>query len=170
MRQAGRYLPEYRQVRERAGSFLNLCSTPELACEVTLQPLRRFDLDAAIIFSDILTVPKAMGLALEFTDGEGPRFTDPLRSPGDMERLGRPDPEADLGYVMEALRLVRHELDDRVPLIGFAGSPWTLATYMVEGGSSSHYRHVKGMMFEQPETMHGLLGLLTDAWTSPFAT
>jgi len=162
MRQAGRYLPEYRKVRERAGSFLTLCSTPELACEVTLQPLARFPLDAAILFSDILTVPAAMGMELVFTDGEGPGFPQPLRSAADVDRLTRPDPEVELGYVMDAVRMVRRELDGNVPLIGFAGSPWTLATYMVEGGSSSHYRFVKGMMFAKPALMHRLLAQLAD--------
>lgn len=162
MRQAGRYLPEYRAVRERAGSFLTLCSTPELACEVTLQPLARFSLDAAIVFSDILTVPAAMGMELVFTEGEGPGFPEPLRSKSDVEGLRRPDPEVELRYVMDAVRMVRRELAGSVPLIGFAGSPWTLATYMVEGGSSSHYRFVKGMMFAKPALMHSLLAQLAD--------
>jgi uroporphyrinogen decarboxylase len=162
MRQAGRYLPEYREVRRRAGSFLTLCSTPELACEVTLQPLARFSLDAAILFSDILTVPAAMGMEIRFTEGEGPSFPTPLRSAADVERLTRPDPEVELRYVMDAVRMVRRELDGSVPLIGFAGSPWTLATYMVEGGSSSHYRFTKGMMFAEPELMHALLERLAD--------
>jgi uroporphyrinogen decarboxylase len=163
MRQAGRYLPEYRAVRERAGSFLRLCSTPELACQVTLQPLERFALDAAILFSDILTVPAAMGMELVFTEGEGPSFPQPLRSAADVERLIRPDPEVELRYVMDTVRLVRRELGGRVPLIGFAGSPWTLATYMVEGGSSSHYRFSKGMMFTEPALMHRLLEQLADS-------
>jgi uroporphyrinogen decarboxylase len=162
MRQAGRYLPEYRAVRERAGSFLTLCSTPELACEVTLQPLERFPLDAAIVFSDILTVPAAMGMELVFTEGEGPGFPQPLRTAADVDRLTRPDPEVELRYVMDAVRMVRRELGGAVPLIGFAGSPWTLATYMVEGGSSSHYRFVKGMMFAKPALMHRLLAQLAD--------
>ena len=162
MRQAGRYLPEYRAVRERAGSFLALCQTPELACEVTLQPLERFPLDAAILFSDILTVPAAMGMELVFTEGEGPGFPQPLRTAADVDRLSRPDPEAELRYVMDTVRLVRRELAGRVPLIGFAGSPWTLATYMVEGGSSSHYRHVKGLMFAKPALMHRLLAGLAE--------
>jgi uroporphyrinogen decarboxylase len=162
MRQAGRYLPEYRETRERAGSFLNLCSTPELACQVTLQPLARFSLDAAILFSDILTVPAAMGMELVFSEGEGPRFPVPLRSSADVDRLSRPDPEVELRYVMDTVRMVRRELDGAVPLIGFAGSPWTLATYMVEGGSSSHYRFSKGMMFAEPALMHRLLAQLAD--------
>ncbi|NCF26175.1 MAG: uroporphyrinogen decarboxylase [Gammaproteobacteria bacterium] len=163
MRQAGRYLPEYRETRQRAGSFLTLCSTPELACEVTLQPLARFPLDAAILFSDILTVPAAMGMELKFTEGEGPSFPGPLRSAADVEGLGSPDPEVELRYVMDAVRLVRRELDGAVPLIGFAGSPWTLATYMIEGGSSSHYRFTKGMMFAEPRLMHRLLERLADS-------
>lgn len=162
MRQAGRYLPEYRETRGRAGSFLKLCSTPELACEVTLQPLARFPLDAAIIFSDILTVPAAMGMELVFSEGEGPRFPQPLRCAAHVDALSRPDPEVELRYVMDAIRLVRRELDGAVPLIGFAGSPWTLATYMVEGGSSSHYRYSKGMMFAEPALMHRLLEALAD--------
>ena len=163
MRQAGRYLPEYRETRQRAGSFLTLCSTPELACEVTLQPLARFPLDAAILFSDILTVPAAMGMELVFTEGEGPQFPKPLRTAADIDGLTKPDPEVELRYVMDAVRTVRRELDGRVPLIGFAGSPWTLATYMVEGGSSSTYRFVKGMMFAQPALMHRLLAALADS-------
>lgn len=162
MRQAGRYLPEYRAVRQRAGSFLTLCSTPELACEVSLQPLSRFPLDAAILFSDILTVPAAMGMELRFTEGEGPSFPTPLRSAADVGRLKKPDPEVELRYVMDAVRMVRRELDGAVPLIGFAGSPWTLATYMIEGGSSSHYRFAKGMMFADAKLMHRLLGQLAD--------
>src|SRR4030065_2419217 len=129
MRQAGRYLPEYRATREKAGDFKALCMTPELACEVTLQPLRRFALDAAILFSDILTIPDAMGLGLEFAEGEGPTFTRPVRTAADVAALGVPDPEGELRYVMDAVRLIRRELDGKVPLIGFAGSPWTLATY-----------------------------------------
>ena len=133
MRQAGRYLPEYRELRERSGSFLALCTTPELACEITLQPLNRFALDAAIIFSDILTIPHAMGLGLEFIEGEGPRFACPIRSPSDISRLSLPDPEDDLRYVMDAIRLSHDALDGSVPLIGFAGSPWTVSIYMIEG-------------------------------------
>lgn len=163
MRQAGRYLPEYRATRERAGSFMTLCSTPELACEVTLQPLARFALDAAIVFSDILTIPDAMGLGLSFAEGTGPRLAKPVRCRADIERLAVPDPERELGYVMQTLRLVRQELAGRVPLIGFAGSPWTLATYMVEGGSTTDFRRIKGMMFEDPEALHALLGTLADS-------
>ena len=160
MRQAGRYLPEYRATRERAGSFLRLCQTPELACEVTLQPLARFELDAAIIFSDILTVPDAMGLGLSVVEGEGPRFARTIRSPADLEALKDPDPEVELRYVMDAIRLVRAELAGRVPLIGFAGSPWTLATYMVEGSSGSDFRVIKGMLDSRPDLLHRLLELL----------
>ena len=165
MRQAGRYLPEYRETRARAGSFMQLCQTPELACEVTLQPLARFPLDAAILFSDILTVPDAMGLGLYFTEGEGPRFERPVRGKADIDALPVPDPEADLSYVMDAVRLIRRELDGRVPLIGFSGSPWTLATYMVEGGGAKVFARTKGMMFDQPQLMHALLERLSDAVT-----
>ena len=163
MRQAGRYLPEYRAMRAHAGSFLALCSTPELACEVTLQPLRRFALDAAILFSDILTIPWAMGLGLEFVEGEGPRFRTPVRAPADIDRLGVPDPEDDLGFVMDAIRTIRRELEDRMPLIGFAGSPWTLATYMIEGASSRDFARAKTMLMQHPGELHCLLELLADA-------
>ena len=160
MRQAGRYLPEYRAVREQAGDFKTLCTTPELACEVTLQPLRRFALDAAILFSDILTIPDAMGLGLYFTEGEGPQFKKPVRTAADVAALPVPDPESELKYVMDAVRLIRRELHGQVPLIGFAGSPWTLATYMVEGGGSKDFGLVKSMMFDQPPLMHRLLDVL----------
>jgi uroporphyrinogen decarboxylase len=163
MRQAGRYLPEYRKVREEAGSFINLCTNPELACEVTLQPLRRFAFDAAILFSDILTVPDAMGLGLSFSEGEGPQFARPVASSADIHALGVPDPETELRYVMDAVRLIRRELDGRVPLIGFSGSPWTLATYMVEGGGSKTFRKVKALMYEEPALMHVLLEKLAAA-------
>ena len=143
MRQAGRYLPEYRATRARAGSFMNLCKTPELACEVTLQPLARFPLDAAILFSDILTIPDAMGLGLSVHEGEGPKLAHPVRSISDIEKLTVPDPENELRYVMDAVRLIRRELNDRVPLIGFAGSPWTLACYMIEGEGSSSFARPK---------------------------
>jgi len=166
MRQAGRYLPEYRAVREKAGDFKTLCTTPELACEVTLQPLRRFPLDAAILFSDILTIPDAMGLGLYFTEGEGPRFQKPVRTAADVGRLAVPDPERELKYVMDAVRLIRRELNGRVPLIGFAGSPWTLATYMVEGGGSRDFDGIKSLMFDQPELMHRLLDVLARAVTA----
>ncbi len=163
MRQAGRYLPEYRATRARAGSFMELCGVPDLACEVTLQPLERFPLDAAILFSDILTVPDAMDLGLYFSEGEGPRFERPLRDAAAVRALAAPDPERELGYVMDAVRLIRRELSGRVPLIGFAGSPWTLATYMVEGGSTKNFSRIKGMMFEQPALAHEMLGKTTDA-------
>jgi len=165
MRQAGRYLPEYRAVRERAGSFLTLCQTPELACEVTLQPIDRFGLDAAIIFSDILTIPHAMGLGLHFVTGEGPRFERPVRDERAIGALAAPDPEEQLGYVMEALRVTRRALNGRVPLIGFSGSPWTLATYMVEGGSSRDFPTIKAMLYDRPELLHRLLTVLADAVT-----
>jgi uroporphyrinogen decarboxylase len=160
MRQAGRYLPEYRATRARAGSFMKLCQTPELACEVTLQPLARFPLDAAILFSDILTIPDAMGLGLYFTEGEGPKFERPLRDERAIAALAKPDPEVELRYVMDAVRLIRHELAGKVPLIGFAGSPWTLATYMIEGASSREFALAKGMMREQPAALHALLSTL----------
>jgi uroporphyrinogen decarboxylase len=163
MRQAGRYLPEYRETRKIAGGFLDLCKNTELACEVTLQPLRRFDLDAAILFSDILTIPDAMGLGLYFSEGEGPKFERPLRSKTDIDHLVVPDPAEKLRYVSDAISLVRKELDGAVPLIGFSGSPWTLSTYMVEGGSSRDYRHVKGMMYENPAAMHRLLDILAQS-------
>jgi uroporphyrinogen decarboxylase len=163
MRQAGRYLPEYRRVREQAGSFMALCTTPELACEVTLQPLARFPLDAAILFSDILTIPDAMGLGLEFVEGEGPQFQKPLRTAADIEALPVPDPHDSLGYVMDAVGLIRDSLAGRMPLIGFSGSPWTLACYMVEGGSSRDFRKIKALMYEQPHTLHRLLGKLAEA-------
>ncbi len=165
MRQAGRYLPEYRATRERAGSFMALCSNPELACEVTLQPLARFDLDAAILFSDILTIPDAMGLGLEFVEGEGPVFARPLSSRGEIMKLGIPDPDADLRYVTDAVRLIRRELAGRVPLIGFAGSPWTLATYMVEGRSTREFGRIKALAYSDPEAMHTLLDTLATAVT-----
>lgn len=160
MRQAGRYLPEYREVRRQAGSFMQLCTSPELACQVTMQPLDRFELDAAILFSDILTIPGAMGLGLDFHEGEGPRFERPVRSKADIAALGVPDPETELRYVMDAVRLIRRELDGRVPLIGFAGSPWTLATYMVEGGSSATFSQVKRLVYSDPQSAHQLLALL----------
>lgn len=160
MRQAGRYLPEYRALRARAGDFRTLCTTPELACEATLQPVNRYPLDAAIIFSDILTVPDAMGLGLYFVEGEGPAFRRPVRSAGDVAALGVPDPERELRYVMDAIRMVRGELAGQIPLIGFSGSPWTLATYMVEGGSSRDFSVIKRMLYRDPETLHRLLAVL----------
>ncbi len=163
MRQAGRYLPEYRAIREKAGDFMTLCSTPDLACEVTLQPLERFDLDAAILFSDILTVPDAMGLGLYFEEGEGPKFKTPIRTKQQIKNLPVPDPEDELKYVMDAVRTIRRELDGRVPLIGFSGSPWTLATYMIEGGSSKTFSKSKAMLFDQPEIAHMLLSKIADS-------
>ncbi len=163
MRQAGRYLPEYRATRARAGSFLDLCKNPDLACEVTLQPLERFPLDAAILFSDILTVPDAMGLGLYFSEGEGPNFERPVRTAADVERIAVPDPEMELRYVLDAVSTIRRELDGRVPLIGFSGSPWTLATYMVEGGGAKAFAHTKGMMFDRPDLLHTLLAKVADA-------
>jgi uroporphyrinogen decarboxylase len=163
MRQAGRYLPEYRATRKRAGDFLSLCKTPELACEVTLQPLARFPLDAAIVFSDILTIPDAMGLGLSLAEGVGPRFANPVRTHDQIMRLGEPDPESDLSYVTETIRLIKRELDGRIPLIGFCGSPWTLATYMVEGGSGHDFKLIKKMLYDEPTLLHHLLGLLTRA-------
>ena len=165
MRQAGRYLPEYRASRSKAGDFMALCQNPELACEVTLQPLARYPLDAAILFSDILTIPDAMGLGLYFESGEGPKFRKPVRNTADVAALKVPDPQQDLGYVMDAVALIRRELGGSVPLIGFSGSPWTLATYMVEGGSSKDFRHVKAMMFDQPELLHRLLTVLAESVT-----
>ncbi len=163
MRQAGRYLPEYRATRKKAGDFLTLCKTPELACEVTLQPLRRFPLDAAILFSDILTIPDAMGLGLSLNEGVGPQFARPLRSAAEIEALPAIDPLDDLGYVMDGVSLIRRELDGRVPLIGFSGSPWTLATYMVEGGSSKEFRYAKGLIHDDPDSAHKLLEKNTTA-------
>ena len=166
MRQAGRYLPEYRETRQRAGNFLALCKSPTLACEVTLQPLARFDLDAAILFSDILTIPDAMGLGLYFAEGEGPKFERPLTQEQAIRNLPVPDPYADLRYVMDAVTEIRRALDGSVPLIGFAGSPWTLACYMVEGGSSDDYRTVKTLAYSRPDLMHHLLDVTTRAVTA----
>ncbi len=163
MRQAGRYLPEYLETRKRANDFLTLCKTPELACEVTLQPLARFDLDAAILFSDILTIPDAMGLGLYFSEGEGPKFKRPIRDAKAIEQLAIPDPNDELSYVMDAVSLIKRELNGKVPLIGFAGSPWTLATYMVEGGPSKNFSKIKGLMFEQPNLLFQLLEKITQA-------
>jgi len=163
MRQAGRYLPEYRAVRAQAGSFLNMAKNPEMACEVTLQPLRRFDLDAAIVFSDILTIPDAMGLGLYFVEGEGPKFKHPLRTAADIAQLTVPDMETELRYVMDAIRLSRKELNNKVPLIGFSGSPWTLACYMVEGGGSKSFSRIKALAFNEPSILHQLLSIMTDA-------
>ena len=169
MRQAGRYLPEYRATRERAGGFIELMRNPDMACEVTLQPIDRFDLDAAILFSDILTSPDAMGLGLYFETGEGPCFRRSVRTAADVDSLHIPDPEQDLGYVMDAVRTIVRELNGRVPLIGFSGSPWTLATYMVEGGSTREFARVKTMAFAEPALMHRLLGVLADTVTAYLA-
>ncbi|MGY1408652.1 uroporphyrinogen decarboxylase [Luteimonas sp. A611] len=163
MRQAGRYLPEYRETRRQAGSFLAMAKNPDIACEVTLQPLRRFPLDAAILFSDILTIPDAMGLGLYFVDGEGPKFERPVRSAADVARLGVPDMETELRYVMDAVRVIRRELDGSVPLIGFSGSPWTLACYMVQGAGSKDFARIKAMALNEPQALHALLSVNTDA-------
>jgi uroporphyrinogen decarboxylase len=164
MRQAGRYLPEYRATRARAGRFMDLCKNPELACEVTLQPLERFPvLDAGIVFSDILTIPDAMGLDLSFETGEGPVFGNPVRDIRAIRALPIPDPHRDLGYVMDAITLIKQALNQRIPLIGFSGSPWTIATYMVEGGSSKTFGHIKGLLYEDPAAMHQLLEKLIQA-------
>ena len=160
MCQAGRYLPEYREIRAEAGSFMNLCTNPELACEVTLQPLRRYAMDAAILFSDILTVPDALGLGLYFSEGEGPRFERPISTAAEINALDPARAASELGYVMDAVSLIRKELKGSIPLIGFAGSPWTLATYMVEGGSSKDFAKVKSLAFNEPELMHQLLSKL----------
>src|SRR5512135_3649509 len=166
MRQAGRYLPEYCETRKRAGSFLQLCKSPALACEVTLQPLARYDLDAAILFSDILTVPDAMGLGLYFAEGEGPKFERPLTTEAAIKALHVPDIGKDLKYVTDAVSQIRKALDGRVPLIGFTGSPWTLSCYMVEGGSSDDYAKVKTLMYKEPALMHHILSVTADAVTA----
>ncbi len=165
MRQAGRYLPQYRATRARAGNFLAMCCNPQIACELTLQPLARFPLDAAILFSDILTLPHAMNLGLEFATGEGPTFQRPVRTASDIARLPIPDPGRELKYVLDAVALIRRELGGRVPLIGFAGSPWTVATYMVEGGGSKVFARIKRMLYEAPRDLHRLLDLLAKATT-----
>ena len=166
MRQAGRYLPEYCETRKRAGSFLQLCKNPALACEVTLQPLSRFNLDAAILFSDILTVPDAMGLGLYFSEGEGPRFERPLREEWAIRDLSVPDPYSHLRYVTDAVAEIRRALAGSVPLIGFSGSPFTLACYMVEGGASSDFRHVKTMLYDRPDLLHRILSVTAEAVTA----
>lgn len=165
MRQAGRYLPEYCETRKRAGSFLNLCKSPSLACEVTLQPLARYDLDAAILFSDILTVPDAMGLGLYFADGEGPKFERPLREEWAIRDLTAPDPYDHLRYVLDAVAEIRRALKNSVPLIGFSGSPFTLACYMVEGGGSDDFRTVKTMLYSRPDLLHKILAVNAQAVT-----
>lgn len=165
MRQAGRYLPEYKAIRAQAGDFMSLCKNADLACEVTLQPLRRYALDAAILFSDILTIPDAMGLGLYFETGEGPRLQNPITCSADVQKLPVPDPEQELGYVMNAVRTIRKNLQGEVPLIGFSGSPWTLATYMVEGGSSKTFTKIKKIMYTDPAILHKLLEKLADSVT-----
>ncbi len=165
MRQAGRYLPEYRATRAKAGSFLALATHPELACEVTLQPLARFPLDAAILFSDILMIPKAMGVGLAFEEGEGPKIERPVRTAADVDALPVPDPAKELRFVTDTVALIRRELAGRVPLIGFAGSPWTVATYMVEGGGSRDFARIKGMLYGDPQALHRLLAKLARATT-----
>ena len=163
MRQAGRYLAEYRATRARAGDFLTLCKTPELACEVTLQPIDRYGFDAAILFSDILTIPDAMGLGLHFTEGEGPAFDKTVRSAADVAQLPTLDPETELRYVIDGVRACKQGLANRVPLIGFAGSPWTLSTYMIEGAGSKDFRHAKAMRYGAPEVLKALTDKLVDA-------
>ena len=163
MRQAGRYLPEYRATRTKAGDFMGLCTNPELACEVTLQPLVRYPIDAAILFSDILTIPDAMGLGLYFETGEGPKFKKTTRTKAEIEALEVVNPASDLAYVTDAVRKIRYELNGSVPLIGFSGSPWTLATYMIEGGSSKDFRRAKALIYETPELAHILLDKLADS-------
>ena len=165
MRQAGRYLPEYRAVRARAGGFLDLCKNTELATEVTLQPIDRFGLDAAILFSDILTVPDAMGLGLYFAEGEGPKFARPLQNEADIAALQVPD-MAKLRYVFDAVSSIRRALNGRVPLIGFAGSPFTLACYMVEGGGSKEFRKIKTLLYRRPELLHRILNITAQAVTA----
>jgi uroporphyrinogen decarboxylase len=162
MRQAGRYLPEYRATRAQAGSFMGLATNPQYATEVTLQPLERYPLDAAILFSDILTVPDAMGLGLQFAQGEGPRFERPVRDEAAVAELAVPDMDR-LRYVFDAVHSIRQALNGRVPLIGFAGSPWTLACYMVEGGGSDDYRLVKAMLYARPDLLHHMLAINADA-------
>ena len=162
MRQAGRYLPEYRATRAQAGSFMGLATNVDHATEVTLQPLERYPLDAAILFSDILTVPDAMGLGLSFAIGEGPRFEKTVRTEADVAGLAVPDMDK-LRYVFDAVTSIRKALDGRVPLIGFSGSPWTLACYMVEGGGSDDYRLVKTLMYSRPDLMHRILDLNAQA-------
>lgn len=166
MRQAGRYLPEYNQTRARAGSFMDLCRNPSLATEVTLQPLARFPLDAAILFSDILTIPDAMGLGLEFVEGEGPRFQRPLRDEAQIRKLAVPDPMQELRYVMDAVAQIRKALGGSVPLIGFSGSPFTLACYMIEGRGGTEFHETKRMLYARPELLHRILEVNADAVTA----
>ena len=163
MRQAGRYLPEYRNARVKAGSFLNLCKTPELATDVTLMPIKRFPLDAAILFSDILTIPDAMGMGLKFREGIGPTFSKKLKNLSDFKQLPIPNPEEELRYVMDTIKLIKRELDGSIPLVGFSGSPWTLACYMLEGSGSKDFNHVRKKLFSNPDEMRYLLEKLTKA-------
>jgi len=163
MRQAGRYLPEYRAVRAKAGDFLTLAGTPELACEVTLQPIRRYGFDASILFSDILILPHEMGLGLHFVSGEGPRFHRPLESVSAIEKLPRPDPNEATRYVMDAVRMIRDELPETTPLIGFAGSPWTVSTYMIEGGSSKTFSRAKRLLLQHPDAADRLMTHLAES-------
>lgn len=165
MRQAGRYLPEYREIRAQAGNFMNLCTNPELALEVTLQPLRRYKLDAAILFSDILTIPDAMGLGLSFAAGEGPVFANPVRTTEAIKQLRLPDLESDLGYVMAAVGKIREALGDTLPLLGFSGSPWTLAAYMIEGQGSKDFATARALLHQEPAAAQHLLDLLSEAVT-----
>lgn len=165
MRQAGRYLPEYNQTRTRAGDFLSLCKSPDLATEVTLQPLTRFPLDAAILFSDILTIPDAMGLGLHFVAGEGPKFERPLREEWEIRDLQAPDPASKLAYVIDAVRQIRHALDGSVPLIGFSGSPFTLACYMIEGQGGTDFALTKKMLYQRPDLLHHILSVNARAVT-----
>ena len=165
MRQAGRYLPEYNQTRARAGNFLALCKNPDLATEVTMQPLARYRLDAAIVFSDILTIPDAMGLGLYFAEGEGPKFERPLREEREIRDLCAPDPTAHLRYVLDTVRQVRKSLAGSVPLIGFSGSPFTLACYMIEGRGSSDFASVKKMLYQRPDLLHKILAVNAQAVT-----
>ena len=165
MRQAGRYLPEYRQIRAEVKDFMELCKNPQLACEVTMQPLRRFDLDAAILFSDILTIPDAMGLGLYFAEGEGPKFKKPITTETEIKNLRIPDPEQELSYVCDAVRAIKKALAGEVPLIGFSGSPWTLACYMIEGQGSKQFNVIKAMAYDQPQLLHQLLDKLAIAVT-----
>ena len=162
MRQAGRYLPEYRASRKKAGDFMSLCRNPELACEVTMQPMDRFDLDAAILFSDILTIPDAMGLGLYFSEGEGPKFERPIKTLADIEAIPT-EVNSELTYVFDAVSTIKAALGTRAPLIGFSGSPWTLATYMIEGGSSKTFGKIKAMLFNDQKTLHLLLDKLADS-------
>lgn len=163
MRQAGRYLPEYRAIREKVGGFMGMCKNPEIACQITIQPLQRYALDAAIIFSDILTIPDAMGLGLHFKTNEGPHFERPVRTKQDVQNLPIPDMQSDLGYVMDAVRLTAHEIKQHTPLIGFCGSPWTVATYMVEGKSSKNFSTIKNMLYSEPLLLHALLKKISTA-------